>query len=285
MTRGAGRILLAVAMLSLVVALPAAAAAPTPKLYFLKDGEVPLVGTGVLNATIPDGLDPALRPVVIGTSDLPSQVFTTMDEEHPGRLFGPVFVGLWTGPAVVLQGNLTTVIYAVSLSGDRTLLAATSVNVDLNMSNAPDPTSLIPPDPTDPEAAAAYVAAQVLAALLQPPALLYLGMVDIEVPADSQLALGFYLEAADGSPLPVPIGAAATIQYDAIIMPSFLYAPWYAPDPEPSQTQTRSTTPRVTGSPTTLGPGSEESEDSPIAGLLAALALVGVAAVLVRRRL
>lgn len=288
MTGGAARNAVAVGMLLLVMLVPAATAAPAPKLYFMKDGDVPFVGTGLLNTTYPDALDPSVRPVFIGTPDLPSQVFATVGEEHPGRLFGPVFVGLWTGPAVVLQGNLTTVIYAVDANGAQTLLARTSVNVDFNMSNAPDPMSLVPPDPTDPEAAAAYVAAQVLTAVLRPPALLYLGMVDIEVPADSQIAVGFYLEAADGSPLPIPVGLAATLQYDGQLMPSFLYAPWYAPDPErPTTTSRTFSTTRPTGTATTLGStgGGGESEDSPLLGLVAALALVGVAAALVRRRL
>lgn len=287
MTRPAVRAALCLGAVALLL-VPAVAAGPAPKLYFLRDGDTPLVGTGILNTTLPDGLEPSNRPVLVGTAELPSQVFQGVGEAHPGRLLGPIFVGLWTGPSVVLDGNITTVLYSVAPDGTLAVLASDSISLDLNTSQTPDPLSFVPPDPTDPEAAAGYIASRVLATLLQPPQLLQLGFTDIEVPLDHEIAVGFYLEAAAGSSLPVPVGAAATIQYDGQLMPTFLYVPWYAPDPEPTTTTrapTRSST-STSGGPSTLGPDTPggESEDSPALGLLAVAALAAIAFA-VRRRL
>ncbi len=271
-------------LFALLVAVPSVAAVPQPALYFLKEGDPPIVGPGVLNGTPPDGLEPSSRPVLIGSSDVPSAVFVLDEAARTELLLGPIFVGLWTGPSLVVDGNITATLY-VQEGSSLTPIASASQHLFLNESSAPDPTTLVPPDPTDPEAAAMYIAAQVLAGLIKPPVLMQFGFVEVDVPADATLALGFYLEASEGSQTPIPVGAAATLEYDAALRPTFLYVPWYAPDPDPTQsfTQTQSVTPTPTQGNPTLGGGADDNEDSPGIGVLALL--VAIAFVAARRRL
>lgn len=281
--------LVAIAVTAALLLAPLAAAGPIPALYFLKDGETPLVGDGILNQTAPDGLDPTTRLVLPGSEDVPNAVFRTVAPvEEADRLLGPLLVGLWTGPSTVIDGNITATIYLVE-GDEMTPLGSAGIALQINESSAPDPMSLVPPDPTDPEQAAAYIAAQAMAGLITPPVLLQQGFVDVEVPEGATLAVGFYLEATPGSGNPAPIGGPASIRYDASLTPTFVYAPWYKTDPEPTRTTTQTSSNTATTQPTggggqpTLG-GSGGEEESPGAGMLAIGVLV-VGLVAVRRRL
>ncbi len=281
----------AAAVLVLLAVAGPVAALPQPSLYFLKDGALGPAGDGLLNATLPNGTEPAARPILVGQENLlPVRFATPAGEAHPDRLYGPLFIGLWTGESAVLNGNLTATLYELTAAG-AVPLANASVALDLNASEAPDPTSLVPPDPTDPQAAVLYVVAQALPLVLNPPQLLYLGVVDIPFSEDAQFAIGFRLDAGS-SPLPVPVGAFAQVQYDSILTPSFVYAPWYAPDPpRPTPTPRPTTTgPGGTGAsspaPTTDGGGGGDDggNGAPGFGPLLALAALGTAFALWRRR-
>ncbi len=266
---------------------PLAEARPAPALYFLKDGETPTIGDGILNTTLPDGNASKTRIVPVGTESLlPVRFVTEPGAPHPTIIRGPLFVGLWTGESPMLHGNLTATFYLVT-GDDMTPLGNASINLDADTESAPDPTALVPPDPTDPEGSVFHIAAQVLPMILKPPTLLAMGAVDMEVPEDSSIVLGFRLEPGS-SPGPAPVGAFAQIQYDALLQPSFAYVPWYEPDPPqpappaspPSQTPgSGSTTPQ----PEPSQPTPDSNKDSPGIGLAAVLALAA-AALVARRR-
>lgn len=255
----------------LLLAAPAATAYVQPVFYFLKDAPggpsdqvpplpVPLpvpipipVPTVDPNAGILDPYDrtamnspnsttASSRYVTAGTDlVLPIQFLTPDGVEHPDRIKGPLFVGLWVGESTVTNGNLTATLYEVPAGEAAPIaLANASVVLDLNQSSAPtDPTVLIPANQTDPQAILFYELAQVYPMLLRPPALFILGPIDIGFSPDSRFAIGFRLEQGS-SPTPLPLGAYASILYDGAYSPSFVYVPWYAPDP-PRPTFTRPT--------------------------------------------
>jgi uncharacterized protein (TIGR03382 family) len=203
---------------------------------------------------------------------------------------GPLFVGLWTDSSLVIEGNISVGLYLREGDTD-TLVASASRSLDIDPSQVPEPTSLIPPDPTDPEAAAYYIAAQALPLINKPPMLLDLGMVDVEVPENATLVLGFSLVAPGGGALPAGFGVAS-IKYDSALTPSYLYAPWYAADPVmPSPSASPSASPSgspTSGSPSgstppgTGDPSETKAEESPGAGILVVVGALGLA--LLRRR-
>lgn len=271
---------LAVAAMMVLLLLPAAAARPEPVLYFLYDDEAPVL-PGLMNDSMPSDLEPETRPVLPGSDELPSALFVTSLEDHPGRLQGRMVVGLWTGQSPVLEGNLTAVLYEVQ-DDERVVLARASVDVHTDPTGI-DPTVLVPPDPTDPEGSIAYLQYQALTMLLRPPLLLDLGVLEANVTEGAQLALGIYLEAAPDGVAPMGI---SSLEYGGQLQPSFVFVPWYAPDPPratpvspapPTAPPTDSHAPAP--SPT---PEAQAARDSP--GLAVALVLVGLAALVLRRR-
>lgn len=307
---------------ALLVAAPAASAYVQPVFYFLKDAPgptddavpplpvpVPVVipiptltlDAGVLDpydrnaGNAPNGTTAKARLVTPGTETLvPVQFVTPGNHSHPDRIKGPLFVGLWTGESTVLNGNLTATLYEIPAGGAPVALAEASVVLDLNQSNLPtDPTVLIPENQTDPQAILFYELAQVLPLLLHPPALFILGPVDIPFSPESSFAIGFRLEQGS-SPTPLPLGASATIQYDGAFAPSFVYVPWYAPDPVRPTPTPRPTSSGTGGSgsggsqgglPTTDSVIEGDSKDSPGFGPLAGVAALGLVALALRRRL
>lgn len=315
-----GRLLPFLAMAALV-AVPAAQAYAQPVFYFLKDAPgpqdqvpdvpspVPLpvaVPTVDPNAGILDPYDPKAPNAPNGTTGkerlvvagqdlvLPIQFVTPQDHAHPDRLKGPIFVGLWTGESATYMANLTATLYEIPAGGTPVALANASVNLDFNQSNTPDPMTFIPANTTDPQAILFYEVAQVLPLILHPPALFMLGPVDVPFDNESSFAIGFALTQGS-SPAPAPAGAFASVQYDGAYTPSFVYVPWYAPDP-PRATPTQRPTSSLSGSFSgSQGGGSrtlsgtvvpDEDKDSPGLALPATLgALLAVAALAARRRM
>lgn len=318
------------ALLGLLLAVPAAGAYVQPVFYFLKDAPsamddvegavppapvpIPLpvgvptldVNPGVLDpydrnlGNAPNSTTSKTRYVTPGTDALfPVQFVTPGNHTHPDRIRGPIFVGLWTGESTVLHGNLTLTLFEVPADGSAAIpLANASVVLDLNQSELPtDPTVFIPQNQTDPQAILFYEVAMLYPMLLHPPALFILGPIDVPFSPDSGLALGLRLDQGS-SPVPMPAGATASVQYDGAFTPSFVYMPWYAPDP-PRPTFSYSPRPIPTrpgggtfGGTDSFGedpsdPGGDgDSKDSPGLGLVVMLgALLAVAALASRRRL
>lgn len=281
---------LLIALIALLAA-PLATAAPAPSLYYLADSESPL-GQGVLSADAPSKNESSMRLVIPSAEPM---VWFAAGEAEQARIYGPAFVGLWTHANIVGQGNLSAALWLID-GDEETLLASKSLSVAIDPASLPDPASLVPPDPTDPEGAAYHLASKLLPIITDPPLVYELGMIDAIVPANASVRLSFALENGDQ-----PAAGASALSYDAVTSPSFLYMPWYAPDPpKPTATSTSSSTsspssapPSSSGSPGmsgTSGPSSQPAasdapgEDSPGIGLIAGVALLGVAWA-VRRRL
>jgi PGF-CTERM protein len=310
---------LSILAVALLVAVPAAQAYAQPVFYFLKDApgpmdevpEAPLPIPLPVSTPTPDPFPGLLDPynpkmpnapnattgkerlVVVGQElVLPVQFVTPANHTHADRLKGSIFVGLWAGKSGTYQANLTATLYEVPAEGDPIALANASLNLDFNQSTAPDPTAFIPQNQTDPQAILFYEVGQVLPLIYHPPALFVLGPLDMPFSNTSAFAIGFSLTQGS-SPVPLPAGAFASIDYDAVLSPSFIYVPWYAPDP-PRVTPTRSssfgagTSTRHTGGHT-IGGGTtavaDDDKDSPGFALPIALAaLLAVAALAARRR-
>lgn len=303
---------------TLLVAATAAEAYVQPAFYFLKDAP------GSVNSQVPNIPSPLPLPVAIPTIDvnagvldpynakspnapngttaksreipvatdaiLPIQFVTPGNHSHPDRIKGPLLVGLWTGSSATYQANLTATLYEIPADGTPVAIAEASIDLDFNQSNVPDPTVLVPPNSTDPAVIAFYEVAQVYPMLLHPPALFILGPVDIAFSNTSSFGIGFRLTQGS-SPAPAPAGAAASVEYDGLIEPSFVYVPWYAPDP-PKPT----TSPRPTSSYSYSGGSSsrptadqviegDDEKGSPGLGLPLAVVALGALALAVRRKM
>lgn len=243
----------------------------------------------------PNSTEPDLKPVYTLSEQVrPARFVTPANLSHPDRIKGYVFVGVYTGESAVPNGNLTATIYEVKEDGTEVALLSGTAAIDLNTSKAPDPMTLVPPNSTDPFVIAYYEVAQVLPLVLTPPNVFLIGPVDLNISNSSRLALGFHLTQGS-SPSPEPPGAA-TISFNSTINPSFLYVPWYAPDPpKSSSTKTFSGGKTFSSTRTTSklsGTGSDDdggkkggSNGIPGFELSLAIGLVAVAAFVARRRL
>lgn len=302
---------------TLLLAATAADAYAQPAFYFLKDAP------GSVNDHVPPVPSPLPLPVAVPTIDpnagvldpynakapnapngttassrevpnqselvLPIQFLTPGNHSHPDRIKGPILIGLWTGAALTYQANLTATLYEVPADGGTPVaLAEASVDLDLNQSNAPDPTVFIPPNSTDPAAVAYYELAQVYPMLLHPPAVFVVGPLDVAFGNGSSLALGFRMTQGS-SAAPLPAGASATIEYDGAYEPSFVYVPWYAPDP-PKPSYTPRPTTSASGSHSNTAPPTDQvvvgndGKKSPGLGLPLGVVALGALAIAVRRR-
>lgn len=277
---------------------PVAMAAPQPGIYYLSDSESGPLGEGKAQAEAPDeNATAAARPILYGDADMPSAVFHLDDGEWE-QMKGRAMAGVWIAASAAIDANLSATLYDVDADGAMTPLANASHSLLLDPDSLPDPEALLPPDPTDPEGAVFHVAAQVLPLLMEPPVLFDFGVIDQEIADGHHVALGLYM--SPGS-LGIPLGTVA-IQYSAQESPSFVYAPWYAPDPAPVDPVAPSEPAPSDPAPSDPAPSdpasgsgdegdddgasggepSGESKKSPGVGLFATLALVG--AVLVARR-
>lgn len=292
---------LALAVLALLAMAGPAAALSKPVIYYMGDapegpaleGHLLLPEAGV----VPNSTSPQVRAVTPASAFVPVRFSTLPGMPHPERLKGYLLVGLWTGASPSVKGNVSATMYEVTASGNAVKLGYASVAVDANTSKLPAPTALVPPNPTpdpaDPQgwltSVAFYEAYQVAPVILQPPTLLKLAMVDRAVNATSTIAVDFAFEPSPGSGFPVGVGAGATVQYNFTASPSFVYLPWYEPDP------VRTTTPRPTPAATTQAPSptpstpsdapptSTEGRGSPAPWLALLPALAALAFVLRRR--
>ncbi|MEK6975537.1 MAG: hypothetical protein AABY18_04250 [Candidatus Thermoplasmatota archaeon] len=242
---------------------------------------------------VPNSTEPDVKLVYPGAeSVVPVRFVTPANHTHPDRLKGSFLIGVWIGESPAPQANLTATLYEVKADGTEVPLANASVVIDLNASHAPDPATLVPPNSTDPMTIVLYEVAQLAPLVLQPPLILLLGPVDRFFANTSSFAVGFRLDPGS-SPLPAPPGAAS-IRFNASLSPSFVYVPWYAPDPpKSSSTKTYSFSRSSSGPRGTFGSsGSGDDEDGKkkgngIPGFEVSLVftMLAVAAVVARRRL
>lgn len=318
---------------------PAAAGYAQPAFYFLKSGcavdevdgqcyapEVPVpavpplpppvppvivgqpqlvVADGILeaydyaNPNFPNSTEPDVKLVYTASETVkPVRFVTPANHSHPDRLKGYFLVGVFVGESPAPQGNLTTTLFEVKLDGTEVPLANASAVIDINASHAPDPLSLVPPNSTDPMAILLYELGQVYPLILQAPMYFLLGPVDMAFANTSSFAIGFRLDQGS-SPFEDPPGAAS-IRFNASTMASFVYVPWYAPDP-PQSSSSRSYTYRSGTSPRgafgsgTAG-GGDGGDDGDAQGkgkgngipgfeMSLVVTLVALAAVVARRRL
>jgi MYXO-CTERM domain-containing protein len=303
--------------LTLLLAFPVAQAYSQPVFYFLKDPPgpadgvpaspvpvpvpipVPVPSTNVADGLLdpysrdahnaPNGTTAKMRLVTPGTDVVvPVRFVTPGNASHPARIKGPLFVGLWTGESATYQANLTATMYEIPASGAAVAIANASISLDFNQSSAPDPTALLPQNQTDPTVIAFYELAQVLPVLLHPPAIFVLP-VDITFGNDSSFAIAFSLTPGS-SGAPVAEGAFASVEYDGLYAPSFVYVPWYAPDPaRPTPTPRPTYSYDATGTNANSRPTTDEvlvgpDKKSPGPELAFGLAALALAAMVARRR-
>lgn len=279
---------------------PPTAPPPVPPLVVgqpqvvLADGV--LVAYDYANPNYPNSTEPDVKAVYPASETTkPVRFVTPADHAHPDRIKGYFLVGVYVGESPAPQANLTSTLYEVKLDGTEIALANASVAIDLNASKAPDPMTLIPPDTTDPMAIVLYEVSKVSPLILQAPLYFLLGPVDIAFDNTSAFAIGFRLDPGS-SPFPDPPGAA-TIRFNASLTPSFLYVPWYAPDPPKSTSTKSSSFSRSSTGSRTFGSGTSDPDDGggedggkkgngiPGFEMSLVITMVALAAIVARRRL
>lgn len=318
---------------ALLVAVAPAQAAFLPVTYYLKDADLGPLAPGRLDTIAPPMLylpptDPvnytggplqyvqdvgenmtnqgAQTRLILTAQDtvLPVQFVTEANPAGgPGRILGPVLVFLVVPKTPLVQhANLSMELIMIQNAtaplyqgGDVSVLASAEIPVDGNDTPLPDPASFIPPNSTDPQAAAAYVAGQLLlygiTTVVEGFKYAYLDdavkdyVVDANVPDGAMLALRLKLVANDGSPLPLPIpdGLAQPMLYNTTLTPALVYLQFYEPDPPkpvPSTTPPHPTSstskPPSSSSPATESGGGSKGIPGPVVVPLA-LAFVGAA--------
>lgn len=273
------RIILAVAALLMV---PLASAGSTPVVGFLDDGETGPVGEGTITHEYPDSNESMVRAILADVGQGPTTIFTATN--HSGtHLKGPLFAGLW---ADELAGQDGMLVVAILVDGE--VVSTAEVDVAFDPESLPDPESLIPPDPTDPEGAVFHVVGQAMPYIFQAPLVMDMGYVDVEIPNGSDLSIALSIQ----TPGDVPTGLMTTMKYDGILTPSFVYLPYWTADPEatPPQLPPPRSEPNDPGAsdpdPPTDDNDDEGSEgkDSPGIGLVLVGGLLAVAAIAARRR-
>ncbi len=261
----------------LLLLAPLASAGSAPSIVFFADGETGIAGDGILSQDWPTSNESKVRPILIELAG-PATVFVDVEEPPGTHLKGRLFVGLWPDAALAMDARLKVSLWV----GDASVAEA-MLPVDIDPASAPDPTALVPPDPSDPEGAVYHAIAQVVPLVLQPPTLVNLGGLDVEVPEGTPVRIGLGLVGADGG---IPVGAAMALKYDGLLTPSFAYMPWWSADPEAESPQVKrvQTTAPVSPGPsppsapsTPPAPASAPGEDSPGIGLLAMVAAMGLA--------
>ncbi len=296
--------LLLVAILAIA---SAGAAAAQPAIYFMRDVDDRPIGDATLEVTAPPPADlnnpanntpPSVRNV---GPFLHEQFVRPTSDNNTGWLVGPVIIGLWAPETPLIDEATLVIEFGLFTAGtnplmqDAEVLASARVPIEGGNITPPDPMRFIPPDPTNPEGSANHIAAEAIAyaapMLLQAPYVLLLEnngtqVLNQEVPVDAKVGVRFILEPPNGSALPLPVGAGQPIEYDFGLAPSFLYVPWYVPDPAPTNQPSSSTTTSsstTSGAPTTIGPEpTEDEKDSPVPVLVPLALLI---ALLVRRRI
>lgn len=266
-----------------ILAAPTVAAGPQPALYFMRDDTQGAAAPGVLAVEPPESQEPSVRPVPAATDAVVPVQFVAIDSaERPRGIRGPLFMGLWTDASATIDANLSATLYE-SVGGQLTPLSSTSINLKANASKAPNATSLVPPNPSDPQGSVLYEVAQVTPMVITPASLLFLGQVDLTLAEGSELLVGFRLINASGAAAPVPQGAFATLRYDAQLSPSYVFVPYWEPDPPSTFTpRPPATTSRSSAAMTSDTQEAEGGSPSPTAILV--IAALAAAVVVARRR-
>ncbi len=273
----------------LLALLPVAAAGPVPAIYFLGEDEA---GAKVLTNQQPESENHTYGLIAPSLSG-PSLWFGGAGPvaEH---LRGPIIIAVWP-EAGSSDGNVTAGLYLDTGEGPE-LIAQSGLPLQFDPEQVPEPTALVPPDPSDPEGAIMHVLAQVYPVILQAPWVFEIGPVDVAVPEDATLSIGFGLE----SPNLIPVGASL-IKYGSATAPSFVYVPWFTPDPVPSyppppepagsgwepEEATGPASPPATPPATPPASGADDppakGEDSPSVGALIIVATLIAVALVLRR--
>lgn len=262
-----------------------------------------------LPATAMDTDAPQTRLILPGQEMALPVMFNSNASANTGRIYGPVITLLFLPKSPTVQhGNVTAQLVVVpkgasplAVPPPGEVIASTTFSMDAGNTTEflPNATSLVPPNPTDPQAALAYVQGQLLAYGITTLASSYKVafllnetksfIIDKAVDPESTVQMRLSL-APGSSPLLVPVAAGQPMVYWNFLTPTFVYVPWYAADPP-------HTTPTYTGGPTqshTSGPSnggtdgntastSPTKKKSP--GVEIPLLVVGLAAlVLVARR-
>ncbi len=322
------------------VLAPVADAGSRPVYLFLRDMSFPsnpnlprcspaptgaAVGDGELTTTAPCPLD--LVGPQNNSSPQSRVVFPAVETAHPtqfvmlnqslntGQIFGPVLVLLYVPESPTVQsGNLTVQLVAlpktytvsdVGPTGD--VLAGATIDLAYHNTTLPNPTSLIPPDPTNVTQAEAYIAGQLLVyGLSQVGKSQYILVLDDEVKdhyvqktidKDAKLALRFSLVPSP-HPAPLPLGlpvaqgAGQPILYNFALMPALVYVPFYSadaplPQPTPQPNPPPPPPPGLPPCPECQPPGSSTTGGSQKSGAPEAvfvMTVLAVAALSLRRR-
>lgn len=283
------RAVLPALVLALLLA-PAASAGYTPALYYLAPPDAsPLEGN--LSTDAPEGDVPSAAFVTVLPADAASASFIALEDPNATHVLGRVLVGLWADLSAA-QGAVEARFVLVE-DGVATPLASATRPVSTDPAQAPEPTALLPPDPTDPQGAVFHAAAQAMPLLARPPVLLDLGVLDVEVPEGA--VAGIELRLVEDNATGLPASGFARVSYAAATAPSFLYVPWWSADEPAAPGQTPAKAPSQPGPGGSSGaPGSggsggsqdpapqSDGKDSPAAPLV--LVLAGLAAVAVLRR-
>ncbi len=318
------------------VVAPAAQAGSQPVYLFLRDAALPSApnvppcmprpsgtptGDGELTEQAPCPLDlvapqnnsaPQSRVVPTAAHQVhPTQFIMLNQSLNTGHIYGPIIILLYVpeSPAV-LSGNLSVQLVAlpstyavtdVGATGD--VLAGATIDLAYHNTTMPEPTTLVPPDPTNATAAAAYLAGQLLVyGLTELSKAQYIMFLDDDVKdnivnklisQDAKLALRFSLLASTTPapvPLPLPVaqGAGQPILYNFALTPALVYVPWFIADPivDPNAPPPPTTTTCPGCSPSETPSQSGSSTDNQKSGapesvfVLAVLAL----ALFIRRR-
>jgi hypothetical protein len=320
----------------LLVLAPAVGALPKPAIYFLRDAALPsgapappvvggipfLPGDLVTlsppslpaNATDPTALPstamntqaPQTRMILPGQDLVVPVMFSSNTSANTGRIYGPIITLLFLPKSPSVQhGNVTVRLVVVPKGAAVTdlppkgeVIASTTFSMDAGNATGflPNATALVPPNPTDPQAAVAYVEGQLLAYGITELASSYKVafllnetksfIIDKTVDAGSTVQLRLSL-AAGSSPLPIAMGAGQPLAYWNFLTPSFVYVPWYAADP-PRQAPTYTASPGGSGGGAAGSGGTQPAHSHPAItdtatkkkspGLGAPLAIVGLAA-------
>ncbi|MFO1534389.1 MAG: hypothetical protein ABR586_01855, partial [Thermoplasmatota archaeon] len=203
-----------------------------------------------LPATAMDTDAPQTRLILPGQEMALPVMFNSNASANTGRIYGPVITLLFLPKSPTVQhGNVTAQLVVVpkgasplAVPPPGEVIASTTFSMDAGNTTEflPNATSLVPPNPTDPQAALAYVQGQLLAygftTLASSYKVVFLlnetksFIIDKAVDPESTVQMRLSL-APGSSPLPIAIAAGQPVAYWNILTPSFVYVPWYAADP------------------------------------------------------
>ncbi len=276
-------------ILTALLLVPAGAATYTPALYFLAPSEDPILGAGSLTLLQPTGNESA-NAVLVPLGEVPGATFIALESPNATHILGRVLVGLWMDPGIA-QGAVEARILVVDPAGAITEISRSALPVSTDPNALPEPTTLLPPDPTDPQAAVYHMAAKLLPLLNRPPMLLDLGILNVEVPEGAIASIELRLIADNTTEMPA--AGLARIAYDAALTPSFVYVSWWSPNPvvapapgaTPTQPGSSDPSAPIGKDPNEpSGPSSDAGKDSPGLAIPVGLLALTATAMVLRRR-